>query len=97
MSFLDEAIDPVHSDVDHSKIYTAEILLTAAILYPHEKEKFLNRIIAAKTNEDVDKIIFELREYQPIMGLDKIPTNVGEAAEATRLRVEREDFKERNK
>lgn len=97
MSFLDEAIDPVHSDVDHSKIYTAEILLTGAILYPHEKEKYISRLIAARCNEDVDKIINELREHQPIMGLEKIPTNVGEAAEATRLRVEREDFKEREK
>lgn len=98
MGFLDEIIDPVHGpEVDYAKIYTAEILLNNAVLYSHEKTKYLNRIIAATTNEQVDLICQELQAYQPIMGLDKIPTNVGEAALATKLRVEREDFKERER
>lgn len=67
------------------------------MLYPHEKARFENRITGIKTNEEADKMIEELRTFQPIMGLERFPTNVGDAAKATRLRIEREDFKEREK
>ena len=61
-----------------------------------DRDMLMKRLLLIETEEDAFKLLEEVNKYKPIMGLEQLPTNVGDAMEATRLRVEREDFKERH-
>lgn len=98
MNFLDQLIDPVSSaQISWGSLQMVEVLLSDANLYSEEKQSYERKMMECKTQEEVNNLIQELIPFQPIMGLERFPTNVGDAAIATRIRVEREDFKERNK
>jgi hypothetical protein len=96
MNFLDQLIDPLLSArISWGSLQMVEVLLSDANLYSDEKLVYERRMMEARTQEEIDKLIQELIHLQPIMGLERFPTNVGDAAKATKIRVEREDFKER--
>lgn len=98
MNFLDELIDPIiGAEISWQTLQMIEVLISNANLYTHEKLRFEIRMMELKTQEQAERLLQELIPFQPIMGLEKIPTNVGDAALATKLRVEREDFKERKR
>jgi hypothetical protein len=72
-----------------------ETMIRTYNLNEAERKRFTGLLEGCDTQEKALEIVGLMRDYKPIMGLEKLPTNAGEAAEATRLRVERENFKER--
>lgn len=60
------------------------------------REKLMIKLNRIETEDEAFELLNEVSRYKPIMGLESIPTNVNDAMEATRLRIEREDFKERD-
>lgn len=98
MNFLDQLIDPIlGANISWKSLQHLEVLISNSMLYSEEKLAYERKMMEATTQFEIDELIHELIEHQPIMGLERFPTNVGDAALATRIRVEREDFKERNK
>lgn len=98
MDFLDRLIDPIlGAQISWKKLQHLEVLISNAMLYSEEKLAYERRMMESTTEFEIEELIHELIPRQPIMGLERFPTNVGDAAIATRIRVEREDFKERKK
>ena len=89
MIIASNQIEP--EEVDFSLLAYAESLISQALLYDYEKNKYIQRLIKCTDNEQIENICNELQEYQPIMGYHAIPTNIREAALATKLRIERDE------
>lgn len=91
---LDNQVNGFDEELDFGLAQWIEIMISQATLNGDEKSKYTNRLCKAKTKSEGYELIEELKEYQPIMGLQSIPTNVGQAAEATRFAVDKDDFHE---
>jgi len=78
-------------EIDFSILAYAEGLISQALLYDYEKNKYIQRLIKCTDNEQIENICQELQEYKPIMGYHKLPSNIREAALATKLRIERDE------
>lgn len=99
MSFLDDLIaDEKYSDnVDPGLFTYIESLIWNSSLDEKIKARMMKRMMQINSNEGAMIMVGELLESQPIVGLDRIPITQYEIVEATRRRVELENFKERGK
>ena len=89
MILASNQIEP--EEIDFSILAYAEGLISQALLYDYEKNKYIQRLIKCTDNEQIENICQELQEYKPIMGYHKLPSNIREAALATKLRIERDE------
>jgi len=77
-------------EVDFSLSSYAESLISQALLYDFEKNRYIDRLIKCTDNEQIEILCSELYQYQPVMGYHSTPTNITEAALAVKIRLERE-------
>lgn len=96
MGFLDEIIDPIQSNQSDQTETTSRRLnymISIALISSEEKIKY--EMECWKLSEAEARIAIEkLEQYMPIMGHHSIPKSVRQCIEATRLRVERDNFQE---
>lgn len=78
--------------LEWSTFATIESMLNIATI--DDKTSWTNRLNSLTYDYEGEEMINDLKEYLPIMGYHRIPVNVKEAMEATRLRVERDNFQE---
>lgn len=98
MSFLDDLINSSSVNaIDEGLIAQIENLIWFSSLDEREKARLMKRMMKLETIEGAMQMINYLKQSQPIVGLDRVPLTQYEIVEATRRRVEREDFKERKK
>lgn len=62
-----------------------------------QRERFKARLNTLGTQEELETLYAEIMPHKRIMGLEEIPQDVRQQVEATRFRVDLENFKERNK
>lgn len=99
MSFLDELVgdEQFNENVDQGLLGKIETLIWYSSLDDKQKAKEMKRMLRLESMEDAYKMVNFLSDFQPIVGLDRIPITQYEIVEATRRRVEIENFKERKK
>jgi hypothetical protein len=99
MSFLDELISDqqFNENVDQGLLGQIEVLIWHSSLDEKQKAKKMKEMLRLESIEGAMKMITFLKEFQPIVGLHRAPMTQYESVEATRLRVDRENFKERRK
>lgn len=99
MSFLDDLIsdDRFTENVDPGLITYIEQLIWNSSVDERQKVRLTNKLKRLQSNDDAMKMVTELKTSQAIIGLERIPITQYEIVEATRLRVERDDFYDRTK
>lgn len=99
MSFLDDLIaeEKYSENVDPGLFSYIEMLIWNSSLDEKIKHRMMKRMMQINSNDGAMMMVVELQQSQPIIGLDRIPITQYEIVEATRNRVERENFKERGK
>jgi hypothetical protein len=70
-----------------------ELMISIALLTPDEKLKYEDRAIFI-TEDEAQKVMQELVEYMPIMGLHLWPLDVKQQGQAIRYQVMKDDFHE---
>jgi hypothetical protein len=89
MDFLDILTDQQNETTYRRLCY----MISVALISP--EEKYWYEMNAFKLTEtEAKEHISKLEQYMPIMGYHSIPQDVSECVEATRLRVERDNFQE---
>ncbi len=81
--------------LEWSTFQTIENMLNIATI--DDKSSWIKRLNELTYDYEGEQMINDLKEYLPIMGFHRIPVNVKEAMEATRIRVERDNFQEQRK
>jgi recombination protein RecT len=94
---LDNNINGFDDPVDFGMITWIENLIHNAKLEDNKKERFTKRMNDLEFKSDAYKLIEELTEYQPIIGLHRTPHTIEEQGEAIRGAVDRDDFAEQRK
>jgi hypothetical protein len=99
MSFLDDLVSegPANPEIDHGVLAKIENLIWYSSLDDKQKAKETKRMLRLETMEDAYKMVNFLQGFQPVPGQDRVAITQYEIVEATRRRVERENFKERSK
>lgn len=99
MSFLDELISDhqFNENVDQGLLGQIEVLIWHSSLDDNQKARKMKEMLRLESIQDAMMMINFLKEFQPIVGFHRAPMTQYESVEATRLRVDRENFKERNK
>lgn len=99
MSFLDDlvSVNNFNANIDEGLIARIETLIWYSSLDEKEKARLLKQMLQFETDDEAWKLIKKLEEYQPVPGRDRIAITQYEIVEATRRRVELENFKERGK
>lgn len=97
MDFLDELISDqqFNENVDQGILAQIEILIWYSSLDENIKAKKIKEMLKLESVEDAMKMINFLKEFQPIVGLERIPITQYEIVKATRERADRDDFTER--
>lgn len=93
MSFLDDLIKP--NDIDQGVLGKIETLIWYSSLDEKQKATEMKKMLRLETLEEAYKMVNFLQDFQPVPGQDRIASTQYEIVEATRRRVERENFKER--
>jgi len=81
--------------LEWSTFQSIENMLNIATI--DDKSSWIKRLNELTYDYEGEQMINDLKEYLPIMGFHRIPVNVKEAMEATRIRVERDNFQEQRK
>lgn len=99
MSFLDDLISPQQfgSGVDQNLLGQIETLIWHSSLDDIQKAKKMKEMLRLESTQDAMKMIIFLKDFQPIVGFHRAPMTQYESVEALRLRIDRENFKEREK
>lgn len=100
MDFLDELIsdDQFSSSViDQGLLGRIEVLIWHSSLDENQKARKLKEMLKLQSNDDAYKMLAFLQDFQPIIGIHRAPMTQYESVEATRIRVDIENFKERGK
>lgn len=99
MDFLDQLIsdEQFNQNVDQGILGKIEMLIWYSSLDEKQKAKEMKKMLRLESIDDAMKMITFLQDFQPIIGLERIPITQYEIVQATRERADREDFKERNK
>lgn len=74
-----------------------EYMIQSYNLSESQRTKFKARLDALDTQEELETLYTEIAPHKRIMGLEEIPQDVKQQVEATRFRVDLENFKERKK
>lgn len=94
---LDNQVNGYREEIGFSMLQWIETSIQEATLTDDEKSKWIKKMSALKFEDEGLKLMRELEEYKPIVGLHRPPLSAKEANEATRRRTDIEDFKERDK
>lgn len=94
---LDNQLNGFDEPVDFSMLAMIESLIWQSSLGEIEKESMSRRMNALKTKSDAFRMIDELKDSQPIVGVDRVAMTQYEIVKATKERADRDDFQERNK
>jgi len=99
MSFLDDliSVNSFNANIDEGLIGRIEMLIWYSSLDEKEKSRQMKAMLKLESEEEAWKLIKKLEEYQPVPGRDRTAITQYEIVEATRRRVELENFKERGK
>jgi hypothetical protein len=99
VSFLDDLIDEhqFNQHVNQGLMARIEMLIWYSSLDEREKARLIKQMLKLESEEEAWKLIKKLEEYQPVPGRDRVAITQYEIVEATRRRVELENFKERDK
>lgn len=99
MSFLDELIseEKYSENIDPGLFTRIEQMIWNSSLDEVSKSRMNKRMLKINSMEGAMNMINDLKDSQPIVGLDRIAITQYEIVEATRRRVEIENFKERGK
>lgn len=99
MSFLDELVsdEQFNKDVDQGLLGRIEWLIWHSSLDDKQKAREMKKMLRLESMEDGYRMVNFLSDFQPIVGVHRTPITQYEIVQATRERVERENFKERNK
>lgn len=94
---LDNTVNGFDEPVDFGLQTLVESMIYSSSLDDKAKHNLTQRMLNLSNKSDAFKMIEELKDSQPIIGLDRVPLDVKEQGQAIRRSVELEDFKERNK
>lgn len=72
-----------------------EHMINTYNLSERQKTAFRKRLNTLSTQDQLESLYAEIAPHKPIMGLEAIPLDVRQQVEATRWRVDLENFKER--
>lgn len=97
MSFLDDLVSEyqVNRDLDQGVLARIETLIWYSSLDEKQKAKEVKKMLQLESMEEAYKMVKFLEDFQPVPGRDRIAITQYEIVEATRRKVEYEDFKER--
>lgn len=97
MSFLDDLVSEyqVNRDLDQGVLARIETLIWYSSLDEKQKAKEVKKMLQLESMEEAYKMVKFLEDFQPVPGRDRIAITQYEIVEATRRRVELDDFKER--
>lgn len=97
--FLDELAsdEQYNPNVDQGILGRIETLIWHSSLSDQEKSREMKRMLKLESVDDAMRMVKFLEDFQPVVGIHRAPMTQYESVRATRLRVEREDFKERKK
>lgn len=91
---LDNQVNGFDEAIDFGLLSWIETMIGQATLDAPAKEKFLARLTKIEYKSQGFKMIDELKEYAPIMGLHSIPQNVEQQGQAISYSVDKDDFHE---
>lgn len=91
---LDNQVNGFDEAVDFGLLSWIETMIGQATLDAPQKEKYLTKLTKIEYKSQAYKMIDELKEYAPIMGLHTIPQSVEQQGEAIKYSVDKDDFQE---
>ncbi len=94
---LDNQINGFEEAVDFGMVTWIENMIHQAKLEDGKKESYLKRMMNLQSKSEAHKMIEELSDYQPIIGIHRTAHTVEEIGTAARNAADRDDFYERNK
>jgi len=94
---LDNQLHGFEEPVDFGLMTLIEEMIYRSSLDDKKKAVMTRRMNALGSKSEAFKMIEELKDSQPIIGMDRPPLTAYEQVSATRERADREDFKERQK
>lgn len=99
MDFLDQLISDqqFNEDVDQSLLAQIENLIWYSSLDDKEKARKMRAMLKLESTEDAMKMVLFLKEFQPIVGIHRVPITQYEIVETVRLKADIDDFYDRKK
>ena len=94
---LDNQANGFDELIDFGLLSWIESMIGQSMIDAPQKEKFMNRLAKLEYKSQGFKMIDELKEYQPIMGMHSIPQDVKQQGEAIRFQVDKDDYNESRK
>jgi recombination protein RecT len=94
---LENQVNGRREEIGFGLLSFIESMIQNGTMNDDEKGRYIKELSALKYEHEGHALMKRLEQYVPIVGLERLPTDVGDAMEATRNRVDREDFKERKK
>lgn len=94
---LDNEVNGFDEPVDFGLQTVIEQMIWNSSLDEKLKERMTQRMLNLGSKTDAFRMIDELKDSQPILGLDRIPITQYEISEATKNRADRDDFQEDRK
>lgn len=97
--FLDDLVsdEQYNPNVDQGLLGKIEVLIWHSSLTDQEKSREMKRMLNLESMDDAYRMVKFLQDFQPILGIHRAPMTQYEVVEATRLRADYDDFKERKK
>jgi TRAP-type C4-dicarboxylate transport system substrate-binding protein len=97
--FLDELVSDqqFNENVDQGTMGRIEVLIWHSSMSDIEKAREMRRMLKLESMEAAYRMVKFLQDFQPEIGFHRAPMTQYESVEATRIRADREDFKERKK
>jgi len=89
---LDNQVNGFDEAIDFGLLSWIETMIGQATLDAPQKEKYLKKLTTLNYKSEGFKMIDELKEYAPIMGLHSIPQSVEQQGEAIRYAVAKDDL-----
>jgi len=94
---LDNDVHGFNEPVDFGIVTLIEQMIHNSGFADKKKEHFTNRMLKLESKSEAFKMIDELKDSQPIIGLDRPAVPQYEISEAVRNAADRDDFAERKK
>lgn len=97
--FLDDLVSDqqFNDNVDQGLLGKIEWLIWQSSMSEQEKSREMKRMLRLESMEAAYKMVKFLEDFQPVVGLHRAPMTQYECVQATRLRADRDDFKERKR
>lgn len=94
---LDNQVNGFEEEVDFGMVTWIENMIHQAQLDDKRKEHFIKRMNNLQYKSEAHKMVEELSEFQPIVGIHRTPHTVAEIGMAAKNAADRDDFYERKK